>query len=241
MELYGYGRSKAVIGCTEQNGAIKHQSRSRRAKLRLVAARVGLQISLVNIEFRHIDITLSGFSIKARNCSFVETKSRLESTKISGSIAVDLAMSDWRGRTSCDKDQCFPSDEFHVSGDIATVVLATNTFQQTSIEVSLTAESRVVFEHNLIVGLPDQRPVQSGLSLVVAPDLLVATVIVRHCVFRDQYNWNPIDSLMNLFSATLLMRVQVCRIGKASHVSFKSGIILLNFRSLYVGKSTYPM
>ena len=209
VELIGSGGSKAVIGCNKQDGGANTQGALRRAKLHFVAARAGLRIYFFNIDFRYIDITLSGFSTKARKCSFVETKTRVESTDISNSIAVDLSQSLWRGHTSCDKDLCFPSDEFKVSGDITRIYMSDNTFRQTSVAMSLTAESRVVFERNVIMGSPEQHPVQSGLSLIIAPGVLEASVIVRHCIFRDQYNWNPIDGLMNLFSATLLMRVQV--------------------------------
>ena len=209
VELIGSGGSKAVIGCNKQDGGINTQSASRRAKLHFVAARAGLSISFFNIDFRHIHITLSGFNTKARKCSFVETKTRVESTNISNRIAVDLSQCVWQGHTSCDNDLCHPSGEFNMSGDITTICMTDNTFQQTSVAIMLTAASRVVFERNLVMGSPNQRPVESGLSLIVAPDVLDASVIVRHCIFRDQYNWNPIDGLVNLFSATLLMRVQV--------------------------------
>ena len=208
VELIGIGKSKAVVGCTEVNGGTKTLITSR-AILRLEAGRPGLEISLANIEFRQINLTVSGFSVKARNCSFVETNTLLESTSASGGVDVDLTTSAWRGHTHCHQDVCFPSNELHVSGDLGAVHVAANKFQQTSLEVLLTAESRVVFERNRMTGLDGQRPVQSGLSVVMAPHVKKTVVIVRHSVFLDQYHWNPLDSLMNLFSATLLMRVNV--------------------------------
>jgi len=123
------------------------------------------------------------------------------------------------GYTVCRNSSCLAGNEFKIDGHFASVAFARGSFTQTKVTLSLTeasAQSRVTFSGVHFSNDLNSKPIIGGIFISIAPSRGGGhgstggggiSISVEDSLLENQLNWSPVDAVMNIFHAAILVRL----------------------------------
>ena len=190
----------AVLGCT-------HNSLNDDASMRVAAAEGSdVTITMVNVTVVGLKIVLSDISLNMTACRFEDARLHVYSV-LAPHVRAEVASSTWLGRTHCETGgDCGPTGEIKVAGKFKRFTMSDTHLRHTKVDLIASTPVDIRMTDCVFSNLPSEIPVHGGATITLG-NIVRGNVTIERCVFRDQYHWNPIASVMNIFEASLLIRL----------------------------------
>ena len=205
FELVSQG-NYAKVGCFDDadDGNI-----SRRYTIRFSHNQPGKSVLLRNLWFRNVDVVLDGLSLNLDHCIFENANIQVLNAKGRDYlVSVVATHSKWHGRADCEGNElCEPNSGLLVWGNASSVMLVSSYLTQTRVNISSACDTSVIVDKTHFTNSAMQRPVMGGIFITLHSHTYNSSVIVRDSMLENQIYWNPVGSVMNIFMATLLVRL----------------------------------
>ncbi len=195
-----YGESEVIIGCDLTNLTAQQFI----WKLESVTQ---AHVTLKKLSFWNLQINVDGVSHTVDNCKFVEAKLHIWA-KIA-KIASTITHSEWRGNTDCTTtDKCIPTGELKCMGKFKHIHITNCNLYHTKLSIQAVGNTHILLSDCVLDGQVNETPVFGGNAIAMF-NADSSNVIVKRCIFKNQFHWNPIESVMNIFEASLLVRLMI--------------------------------
>ena len=165
----------------------------------------GCRLSFRNLRFTNINVTLIGASVEFFDVTFVNSTILIQTGGASSSSALFERVS-MTGHSKCTggSEACSASSYFGVSGAYSNVTVTESTFMQASVKMDLSVDTEIhvcntTFDNDIFL----DHAVIGGLLVGLWPLTTNSTVHVDQTIFRNQFNWSPVDAVMNIFESAL--------------------------------------
>lgn len=198
--------SFTIAGTDPISHAGCHGDRALRTYIRIIGGRTDINITFTNIDFKQVSIEVSDASVILENCIFRD--STLEVNAL-GSIPVAPQMSNthWLGLADCSDDyKCTPTGNVAFNGLLSTILIEDSIFLHTKLAIALSSDCVADIRQNVFSDRSGERAVQAGVFISMGITGQNSTINVYHNRFENQYHWNPVDSVSNIFMSALLIR-----------------------------------
>ena len=114
----------------------------------------------------------------------------------------------WLGLADCSDDyKCQPTGEILFKGAIDSVTIKDSVFLHTKMGIFPRYDTQLMLSGNTFSNLLEEKAVQAGVFISLPLAAYNTTINVHHCMFQNQFHWNPVDSVSNLFMSALLIRL----------------------------------
>lgn len=189
----------SALGC--------HGDRALRSYLRFYAARPGIIVTLADLDVHQASITIKDAGLELRRGVFRDVV--LQVVAVTSPIpAIVVHNVTWLGRADCSDDyKCVPTGALQFKGYLSELHIQSSTLLHTKLGIMATTDVNVTLRHNLFGNVADEHAVQAGVFVALSTSGQNSTVTVDGCVFENQFHWNPVDSVSNIFMSALLVRL----------------------------------
>ena len=199
FHLIGYG-GRAVIGCDKKQ-------KDDEAVWRITAIDGNdIHIVMEHLVFVGIKIVQTDISLVMKHCTFESARLHVYSV-LDRQVMAEIAECQWLGHTDCEASgDCGPTGEIKVAGKFKRFAMTDTTLYHTKVDIIASTPVDITISDCLFGNLPGEIPVHGGATITLG-NIDSGNVTVEGCVFRDQFHRNPISSVMNIFEASLLIRL----------------------------------
>ena len=197
VNIIGLG-GQAYVGCPEgSNGTMNIQ---------LSPANTSAIINMTHVTFSHANIGLINCSVNIKDSFFNRSRLLVQAASF---VSVEILDSQFRGGAMCVPDAgCNPIGELKVMGFFSAIYLDMVQLLSTKTEMTIHANTSLQIRNSRIASLSSDVPVLGRIRIALYM-LWNSNITIYNCVFTDLYYWNPIDSVMNIFEASLLVRSMI--------------------------------
>ena len=196
LSITGYPHS-VVVGCPERVTPVSG------GRLQMSSLEGETHVTLKDLRFINISMDMHDINPIVENCSF-------ESSRFSIMVTIQTANlkiinTNWLGYTACGQEKCGPTGVLQAKGRFHAIHITNCKLFHTTMQMDLPDIEEIEIRNCEFNGQVQGEPVLTG-NMIALLGLNGTTITVRDSVFRNNNNYNPIDSVMNIFEAGLLIR-----------------------------------
>ena len=160
-------------------------------------------INVTGVVFSHTSFFNENCTVNVRDSIFNKSKLLIKS-RIPATL--DIFNSKWIGGAFCvPGSSCNPIGELLVMGFFRVITLDDVQLLSTRTEFTIHANTTLLMNNSKVSSLPNFVPVLGRIRVALF-GLYNSNITIKNSIFSDLYHWNPIDSVMNIFEASLLVR-----------------------------------
>lgn len=149
---------------------------------------------------------VSNAKVTFKNC--IMRDSKWISDPMDPHIGLHVVDSDWIG--SLDDNctvNCMPTADLQIMSQFLDLYLLGSRFYHSKLKITATQSTDFLIDSCLFSNMPNVSAVHGGIYLTVANGTKFSHLVIRDSIFENQYHHEPIQSIMNLYEAAVLMRV----------------------------------
>ena len=123
-------------------------------------------------------------------------------------IGMSMVESEWRGsmETNCSKESCKPSALIQCEGQYLQVNYSRSAFYHTKLQITATRHAKFEIDQCVFDNYDDMLIFHGAIYLTIMNNSEPIHIKVTDSVFQNQVNYDPVESIMNLFLAAFLVR-----------------------------------
>lgn len=151
-------------------------------------------------------LAVHDINLTVENCTFHNSQMRVMVTLVTSDLVINN--SQWLGHTKCDQKKCGATGLLQSTGRFHSIRISNCLLYHTKLQMDLPdIEDVLITDCEFNGQINDNKPVLTG-NMIVIMGYNESSLTVRNCIFRNNNNYNPIDAVMNIFEASLLVRRQ---------------------------------
>ena len=167
--------------------------------------------NVMEVVFRDIVFTDALFHVSWAKVTFsncIIRDSKWMSVPGNPHIGFHVMNSEWIGSwdDNC-TEHCSPTADLQIMAGYLDVYMGASSFYHSKVKITAAQSIAFLIEDCVFSNLPNMSSVHGGIYLTVNNGTLHSDLVVRDSIFEKQYYSEPIQSIMNLYEAALLMRV----------------------------------
>ncbi|ELU03046.1 hypothetical protein CAPTEDRAFT_186776 [Capitella teleta] len=196
IKLIGMNKDITIFRCPPES-----------RKLSVMSKDPSSVFSVENIHFVNTTVEVGVASIKLSNCKL--NNSQLLTMNVHPNDAeFEMHDTDWYGHVFCGSaGNCSASGTLQIRGNYSRVLVHKSVMLHAFINVELRSDCNVTIDGLHLSKVEELRPVSAGVIISLSLRSQTSKVVLKNSVLEHQYHYSPIDSVMNIYMGTFLVRL----------------------------------